>query len=44
MHDSQDKTTVKQSIVDSKENDNTLHNATHPHNSPASSLDHEGMI
>ena len=34
----------EQSIVDTQESNNTLHNVTDPNTSQASSLDHEGLI
>ena len=34
----------EQNIVDTQESNNTLHNVTDPNTSPASSLDHEGLI
>ena len=37
------KTIDEQSIVDTQESSNTLHNVTDPNTSPASSLDHEGL-
>ena len=37
------KTIDEQSIFDTQESNNTLHNVTDPNTSPASSLDHEGL-